>query len=72
MTDLKWYWYERVGWLLHRDAWEYLLERRGDPSVPWWRVICCRWRGHPAGVIWYNSGGLEPDMTCKECGDDLG
>lgn len=31
----------------------------------------CRWRGHPAGVVW-NSHGLEPDMTCKGCGEDLG
>lgn len=32
----------------------------------------CRWRGHPAGVHFYNCGGAEPDMTCKGCGEDLG
>jgi hypothetical protein len=24
------------------------------------------------GVVWYNIAGFEPDMTCKNCGDDLG
>lgn len=32
----------------------------------------CRWRGHPAGVVWMNVGGFEPDMTCRGCGEDLG
>jgi hypothetical protein len=31
----------------------------------------CRAQGHPCGVAWY-SQGLEPDMTCKGCGEDLG
>lgn len=31
----------------------------------------CRARNHPAGVVWYSSG-YEPDMTCRECGEDLG
>lgn len=32
----------------------------------------CRWRGHPAGLVWYNVGGLEPNMHCNGCGEDLG
>ena len=32
----------------------------------------CRMRGHPVGVWFYNVGGLEPDMHCKGCGEDLG
>jgi len=36
------------------------------------RALICRWRGHPCGVVWYNAGGTEPDMHCKNCGDDLG
>jgi hypothetical protein len=32
----------------------------------------CRLRGHPPGVRWYNPHGLEPDMHCQGCGDDLG
>ena len=39
----------------------------GYPSRAW-----CRWRGHPAGVWWTNFCGLEPDMRCKGCGEDLG
>lgn len=48
----------------------------------WWRYvfakhegilnIWCRMRGHPNGVVWYRSYGLEPDMCCKDCGEDLG
>lgn len=41
----------------------------GAPSWP--RVIWCRMRGHPAGVYWYTSG-MEPDMRCKGCLDDIG
>ena len=35
------------------------------------RAIVCRAKGHPCGVWWYNVNGLEPDMHCKNCGDDL-
>jgi hypothetical protein len=35
------------------------------------RNLWCRIRGHHGGVVWYSSG-LEPDMTCKDCGEDLG
>jgi hypothetical protein len=51
-------------------------------SVYWWKYLFskpfnftkffCRIRGHKCGVIWYNSVGLEPDMICKNCFDDLG
>lgn len=37
-----------------------------------WTSFICRARGHPYGVVWYNPSGFEPDMTCKNCGDDLG
>ena len=36
------------------------------------RRLICRWQSHKCGVIWYNIGGIEPDMHCKNCGDDLG
>ena len=36
------------------------------------RALWCRLRKHPCGVEWYTMHGLEPDMTCKNCGDDLG
>jgi hypothetical protein len=52
--------------------WKYLLGKK-HPEVSWRKTILCRMRGHPCGVIWY-TGPLaqEPDMTCKDCGDDLG
>lgn len=31
----------------------------------------CRARNHPYGIHWY-SWGLEPDMHCMGCGEDLG
>lgn len=36
------------------------------------RNFICRMKGHPSGVIWFNSCGLEPDMHCKNCNEDLG
>jgi len=51
-----------IAWKLH---WLYLFA--GLFSRAW-----CRWRGHPAGVFWYNPSGMEPDMRCKGCGEDLG
>jgi hypothetical protein len=36
------------------------------------RNFICRINGHSCGVIWYNSTGLEPDMHCKNCYEDLG
>jgi len=36
------------------------------------RKLLCRRKGHPCGVVWYNPGGLEPDMHCRNCGDNLG
>lgn len=50
---------------------KYLFEKK-SPDHSWFTVIWCRFRGHPRGIIWYNLNGLEPDMTCKGCGDDLG
>jgi len=50
---------------------KYLFEKK-SPYYSWFEVILCRFRKHPAGVVWYNVNGLEPDMTCKGCGDDLG
>lgn len=31
----------------------------------------CRAKGH-GKVYWMNLGGLEPDMHCRDCGEDLG
>lgn len=51
--------------------WKYLLEKpHGDIGRV--RTAICRARNHPCGVWWYNVGAFEPDMHCKNCGDDLG
>lgn len=50
---------------------KYLFSKKSE-NINWFIVIRCRMRSHPCGVIWYNTNGLEPDYTCKICGDDLG
>jgi hypothetical protein len=50
-----------------RSWWRYLLK-----GCTGWRHFVCRLKGHPCGEVFYNVGGLEPDMHCKGCGDDLG
>lgn len=37
-----------------------------------WTRFWCRLRGHPDGPVWQNVGGLEPDMHCQNCDDNLG
>ena len=51
---------------------KYIFEPSNSDYVSRWEVIKCRALGHRCGVIWYNPYGLEPDMHCKNCGDDLG
>jgi len=34
-------------------------------------AVFCRAASHPAGMTWY-SNGMEPDYTCKGCGDNCG
>lgn len=59
-----------LGW------WKYVFAhvetRYNDERFYRLRVYLCRARGHPYGVVFYNPNGLEPDMTCKNCGEDLG
>ncbi len=58
-----------------RAWWRYILAPVSiwNREGLWWiRVPLCRWRGHPYGVVWFNPGALEPDMRCRNCGDDLG
>jgi len=47
--------------------WQYLLDKPCNI-----RKFFCRIRNHPGGVTWYNLSGLEPDMRCINCGDNLG
>lgn len=50
---------------------KYLLEKKSE-DVSWFKVMLCRFNGHKHSVIWYNPTGMEPDMHCRNCGDDLG
>lgn len=57
------------------DWWKYILEKPKHPNyrdVGRITIIICRIKNHPCGVIWYNPSGFEPDMHCRNCGEDLG
>lgn len=49
-----------------KDWWGYLLEKPLNLTK-----FFCRIKGHRCGPVWYNVGGLEPDMHCSNCYDDL-
>ena len=51
---------------LSKNWWGYLLQKPFSLKAFW-----CRKNGHKCGVWWVNTCGLEPDMRCKNCGDDL-
>jgi hypothetical protein len=53
---LKWFDY---------SYWVFLLEK---PCT--WTKFWCRINGHKCGPIWF-SWGTEPNMKCKNCGDEL-
>ena len=59
-----------IGW------WKFLLSGvkvyNSDTGLWFFQHIWCRANGHPSGVVWYNPSGLEPDMRCRNCYDDLG
>lgn len=57
--------------IFNLNFWKYLLKKKSK-DYSWFEVIKCRYQGHERGVVWYNTHGYEPDMTCKGCGDDLG
>jgi len=50
---------------------QWLFGRSNDEDVSRLEAVWCRLNGH-AGVVYFNIGGLEPDMHCKRCGDYLG
>lgn len=60
-----------VSWWGHIFA-PIKVSRYHDEWFPRIRTVWCRIRGHPAGIVFYNPGGLEPDYRCKNCGEDLG
>ena len=60
---------------LDKDWWKYLFAPRSYTAqsygTSWYRIIQCRYRGHPNGPVWY-SDRWEPNWDCKDCSDDLG
>jgi len=46
--------------------WKYLFT-----DLKGWRHFWCRVNKHRCGVVWF-SWGDEPDMRCRNCGEDLG
>lgn len=64
-----------IPYWLTKGWWNYILQAvdtDGERIGFRLRAYICRWRGHPHGVVFYNASGLEPDMHCKNCADDLG
>ena len=70
-------------WLTGAEPWQYffgaphaMYETRygrwhyfGNPVVTYCKTVWCRLRGHPAGQVFYNPGGTEPDESCRNCGE---
>jgi len=54
----------------HKEWYQYLFAKK-HPDVSWLTVLRCRMTGHKP-VFYFNAGGLEPDMRCTGCMDDLG
>jgi len=52
---------------------QYLFAKPDKPYyTSWIKRLICRINRHKCGCIWFNPGRLEPDYTCKNCGDELG
>ena len=71
MTNFLWVLYSYFTY----PRWRYLIT--GNPEKSKYfkdefslAKFFCRLKGH--GPVWWYSHGLEPDMHCKDCGDDLG
>jgi hypothetical protein len=70
---MKTNWKHLFGWHWFDRSWyQYLFAKFDDPGwCPWYEHLWCRMNGHPAGQIYFNPGGYEPDYRCKECGDEI-
>jgi hypothetical protein len=53
--------------------WQGLFACR-DHGHGLWRNVWCWVRGYHGPVVWYTTDfePLEPDMRCRDCGEDLG
>ena len=52
--------------------WWKCLFRCRNHGYGYWRNVQCLIKGKHDPVIWYTSSGLEPDMRCQNCAEDLG
>lgn len=53
------------------DWYKYVFKPKNE-DFSWRETLNCRINGHQKGVAWYNVSGLEPDMSCNGCGDNIG
>lgn len=60
--------------IFNGKLWWWLADRWEAPTrlVAYVFRCQCRARSHPYDVHFYNVSGLEPDMRCQGCGEDLG
>lgn len=51
----------------------YIFERPKRSTLKEWiTTSLCRMRGHPKGPVYYTGPtATEPDMRCKDCGEEL-
>lgn len=52
--------------LLDICIWRYAFDKPES-----FENFLCRLKGHPHGPVYFNVGGLEPDMSCRDCGEEL-
>lgn len=72
MKKYKYFLFAIYEFIFNREFRQWVLSKHEPDYGSKLHAMICRMQGHPHGVIWYNATGLEPDMTCKNCGDDLG
>ena len=70
---MKTNWKFLIGWHWFDKYWyQYLFAKFDDRKYcPWYTHLWCRMNGHPFGPWYFNANGFEPDMHCKECGDEI-
>lgn len=69
---IKWFYFSWYSYLFSNLVFiwneEYYFKHKIQSIIT---IILCRIKGHPNGPTWYNASGLEPDMSCIDCGDEL-
>lgn len=63
--------YNKLSKWLYIGYWRYLLSKPNGRASKW-STFWCRVKGHPCGIVYYTGpSALEPDYSCKNCGDEL-